>query len=866
MTNLTMSGNSRFIVSSNGTNPRMDGVYNLTGGVIEFANSGATPQTIRSKNYQNIEITGTNVLMSTGKISLNDLGTFKIKNGAIFTANDNTIEGTTGSQTVIVESGGLFRCGTNKGFHGFTITPIPIKSSAINSDIEHIILEPNSTVEYSRSSPPLADGDQPITNTNGLIYQNLILSGTGNKTAPTGDLIIQGNLSKTGSCNFIHNDGTVIFNGSNAQTCNASSPQMLFNNLTNKNISGLEINGGLSVYKKLLFEDNSITNLNADITLKSDKNQTASVAKIPLNAAFNYNTGYFVVERFINSGSLPGGHGKSWQLLSSSVFGETIFNTWQERGDNVIVNFGTWITDPLGTTFGFDGTSISPSIKTFSSLNQSWEGISNTNLNVADPQGYFVYVRGDRTARGLSNSATPVTLRTWGKLFRGDQPSINVVANSYQSIGNPYASAVDFSKLITSNIDHSFYVWDPSIQGSYNAGGYQTISATTGFIAVPGASTIYASNADYRNIQSSQAFMVHNSSSVNGSIQFTEDCKMADGHHLVNREGAERQMFFASLYNKEGLLVDGNAVVFDEDFSNNTDGHDAVKMQNGGENFAIERNSKKFAIEARQPVSRPDTVFYDLHNLKQQEYRLVFVPKNMSGELRASLTDRFLNTETTISLDDSTWVNFSITSDAASYASDRFLVVFLPEFAERSLPLLFISVNAWQKNKNILVEWKVGNDNNIDHYEIEHSVDGVQFLIRDDKNALGLNESVNSYLDESPINGNNFYRIRGIDKNGKSFISPVAKVFLERFKPGISIFPNPVDGEIIRLRFIGQQVGNYLMTLYNSSGEVLRTKTLYHTEASENHSLTIKKNLPRGIYILEITGPGEIKEFLKVVK
>src|SRR6185312_9937815 len=238
-----------------------------------------------------------------------------------------------------------------------------------------------------------------------------------------------------------------------------------------------------------------------------------------------------------------------------------------------------------------------------------------------------------------------------------------------------------------------------------NAGGYQTIAASTGFIAVPGGSTIFTSNTDYRNIQSGQAFMVHNSLLMNGAVSFTEDCKMADGHHLVHREGAERQMFFASLYNKDGFLADGNAVVFDEDFSNNTDGDDAVKMLNSGENFGIKRNDRNFAIEARQPVSRPDTIFYDLHNLKQQEYHLIFAPKNINQQLSASLTDCFLKTETTISLSDSTWFDFSITSDPASYAADRFFIAFAPVLAERVLSLSFTSINAYRKNKNILVEW-----------------------------------------------------------------------------------------------------------------------------------------------------------------
>jgi hypothetical protein len=712
----------------------------------------------------------------------------------------------------------------------------------------------------------LTDGDQPITNANGLIYQNLILSGTGNKTAPPDDLIIQGNLSKTGSCTFIHNDGTVIFRGINAQSYTATFPQMMFNNLINENTTALNINGDFAVCKKLALAVNSKTNLNADITLKSDKNRTANVAKTPANATINYTTGLVVVERFINSGIVPGSHGKSWQLLSTPAFGGTIYNTWQENGDNAINNFGTWITDPLGTTYGFDATSISPSIKTFNSSIQTWQSIGSTNISVANPNGYFVYVRGDRTVRIAAAAPTSTTLKIRGKLFTGDQPPLNVAANSYQSIGNPYASVVDFSKLITSNVDNSFYVWDPSIAGNYSAGGYQTISASTGFIAVPGASSIYPSNADYRNIQSGQAFMVHNATSSNGFVQFTEDCKMDDAHHLVNREGASRQMFFANLYTQDGLIADGNAVVFDEDFSNNIDGDDATKMLNSGENFSIKRNNNNLAIEARQPVSRPDTIFYDLRNLKQQEYRMIFIPKNISTELSVFFTDRFLNIETELSVSDSSWISFSITSDPGSSAADRFIVSFRPTIEARQLLVSFISVNAYQKNKNVFVEWEVENEDNVHHYEVEHSTDSAQFIIRENKNPLSLSDQINSYIDESPSSGNNFYRIRVIDKNGKSVISPVVKILFVKYKSSISVYPNPMKGETIYLIFRNQSGGNYQLNLYDASGVLIQKKMLFHSDGTEHHDFNLNKNLPKGIYLLEIIRPEGLKKFLKVVK
>ena len=116
-TNLTMTDNSRLIVDTYGPNPKMGGTYNLQGGVIEFKCSNLTPQTIRSKSYQNIEVTGTNVLMSQGNISLNDGGTFTVKTGSVFAINDNTIIGSgNGTETISVESDGTFQMRQQSGF------------------------------------------------------------------------------------------------------------------------------------------------------------------------------------------------------------------------------------------------------------------------------------------------------------------------------------------------------------------------------------------------------------------------------------------------------------------------------------------------------------------------------------------------------------------------------------------------------------------------------------------------------------------------------------------------------------------------------------------------------------------------------
>lgn len=168
-TNLTMD-NGRLIVLIGSTQPAMNGVYNLTGGVVQFNGSGT--QTIRTQTYQNIEVTGTSVGNSSGNITLNSNGTFTVKTGVVFTINDDGIVGPSGSQTVTVENGAIFKCGDKDGFGGHS----GINATSVNQGIETVTLNPGSTIDYSR------EGDQAITNAH--TYQNITISGnTGKKNS-----------------------------------------------------------------------------------------------------------------------------------------------------------------------------------------------------------------------------------------------------------------------------------------------------------------------------------------------------------------------------------------------------------------------------------------------------------------------------------------------------------------------------------------------------------------------------------------------------------------------------------------------------------------------------------------------------------
>ena len=851
--------------SSNEALPLMDGPYNITGGVIEYNYSGTTiTQTIKTKTYQNIEVTGSNVGNSSGNITLNSGGTFTVKSNGVFEINANSITSPSGGATVTVETGGFFKTGNNQGFHGFATTP-DLQYSSIHSNISDIRLMPGSTIEYMRK------GDQPITTANELIYSNIFLSGSGNKVAPKGDLKILGNIVKSGTSIFDANNGSVILNGTSDQSI--SGGMMLFNNFTNINMTGLNINNDIGVYKSLLLGLNSTTILNTgDIHLKSDNYNTANVAQVPASSKIKYNAGRFIVERYIPK------HSKAWQLLSAPAKGETIKNTWQESnnpGGNIKPGYGTQITSniPDATNLGFDLNSIGPSMKTYNSLTNQWDGVANTkDLLINNLSGYMIFIRGDRSVTDVNQAAVATTLRTRGKLYSPGNEAplpVNTIANTFASIGNPYASAINFENInLSEGIDHSYYIWDPELNTSgfsaYGFGGYRTISGNS---VVP-ATGKFSDENNLPMIQSGQAFLIHSSKS--GTVIFDESCKIPGSTSIFRATGlvkpnAQLRANLLVLNSNESILLDGILTQFHTDYLNELDKWDAFKITNSNENMAISTQGNSIAIERRQRPEINDTIFYHLEHLLKKPYRIEFIANNLEKYgIELFLEDKYLQTKSQLNPTGITNIDFSVNSIAGSFDKERFQVIF--KAAGGPLPITFHSLNVFLKSNNIMVEWSVENEMNIDHYEVEKSSDGNLFFSVNSQFSKNISASNYDWLDEKPFEGYNYYRIKSVGKNGKVEYSAIVPVNAGIKKSSIVVYNNPLINGKIALQFVSQPFGKYLVKLFTTSGQRVLSKEINHNGGSRSEIISLPHNAAHGIYLLKITKPSGKMVIIKIIK
>ncbi len=315
------------------------------------------------------------------------------------------------------------------------------------------------------------------------------------------------------------------------------------------------------------------------------------------------------------------------------------------------------------------------------------------------------------------------------------------------------------------------------------------------------------------------------------------------------------------------VLMDGTLSFFDNAYSNDVDNNDARKMFNPGENWGIEKQPYVLVVERRQDVNAADTVHFKLWNTRTITYRIEMIPKNFpTSGLSAKLIDKFLKTEIPVSLTATGIADFQVTTDGNSARSDRFQLVFYTDVAAGMLPLHFVRATANYQENSVTIQWQTANEQQVRNYVIEKSTDGTRFT-GTNLSIDALNKPTVSYSlsDNHPYFGTNFYRIKSIDLDGKLSYSSVMKVDAANVETVLRIIPNPATASNIRLRFSGQQAGDYIIRVVNSNGNIVHAQNENLTTTETEVKLSVNKTLPTGIYHVNISGPEGYRRMLNLM-
>ncbi len=175
-------------------------------------------------------------------------------------------------------------------------------------------------------------------------------------------------------------------------------------------------------------------------------------------------------------------------------------------------------------------------------------------------------------------------------------------------------------------------------------------------------------------------------------------------------------------------------------------------------------------------------------------------------------------------------------------------------FSSTPLPINFANLKAYQKANGVQIEWSNATEANMDKYVIERSADGSRFTEITSVAAKGNRTAMESYTwyDATPFNGNNFYRIKGNEKDGTNKYTGILKVMIGKGKAGMAIAPNPVRGNLLNLQLSNLAKGMYTLVLTNSLGQRVYNKALNHEGGAANYQLQLSSALKGGLYNLQL--------------
>jgi Secretion system C-terminal sorting domain len=324
------------------------------------------------------------------------------------------------------------------------------------------------------------------------------------------------------------------------------------------------------------------------------------------------------------------------------------------------------------------------------------------------------------------------------------------------------------------------------------------------------------------------------------------------------------QTFEVSLYHTGAdsirNFLNGVLTVYDDNFSAAVDANDQLDDNNPAENIAVTRDGFYLGVELRPLITSADTMPLLIEHMNLLNYELELTGSNFSNPaLIATLIDNFTGDHILLSTGGTVIVPFTITTNPASSAPDRFMIIFS---TPGTLAVSGLVISACQKRINnvdgIQVDWITQNEKDMDRYEIERSANCSTFSKLAAQPASGNNGGNTTYtwLDKEPLIVMNFYRIRAVEKNGIIRYSSIKKMQMAKSTSAFSIYPNPVTGNDLNLQLKDLKKGTYSVSITNLEGQQLFSAQFKHAGGSSTKNIEINRHLPNGLYQLQVIGDG----------
>jgi hypothetical protein len=202
------------------------------------------------------------------------------------------------------------------------------------------------------------------------------------------------------------------------------------------------------------------------------------------------------------------------------------------------------------------------------------------------------------------------------------------------------------------------------------------------------------------------------------------------------------------------------------------------------------------------------------------------------------------------------------TAGGPMFGSPTMAVLFRPV---TPIPITLLSFEAKsEKGQNQLL-WRSANEQNISHFVLQRSADGVRFVDLGNvkaNNVRGVSEY--RFADVTPLANDNYYRLKIMESDGKYEFSDIRWVNAASAVTQFKVYPNPTNDNLTA-SFESNQSGQCTLQVYDIFGKLVLSQTA-DCQLGNNRYVLALGQLAKGIYVVKIASNEAVLSTAKFTK
>jgi hypothetical protein len=209
--------------------------------------------------------------------------------------------------------------------------------------------------------------------------------------------------------------------------------------------------------------------------------------------------------------------------------------------------------------------------------------------------------------------------------------------------------------------------------------------------------------------------------------------------------------------------------------------------------------------------------------------------------------------------------DYQVTFDCNSYST---FYIHPVRFPYEVLPVELISFTGTNMGDKNRLEWITASEDNTEKFIVEKSLDVNNWFYVGEKPAAGNSSARLTYelFDNFPVTGDNYYRLKIIDKDGTFKYSHIINIPIANSNVNgiVGIYPNPTSSDIV-LVISSASTQNASVKVYDVLGKLIKAVGIDLVQGI-NKPLINLNNLANGTYIISFTDSKGYEHQSKIIK